>query len=157
MWRSQPLSSSPFCCWRIRDAWVGPWRRALRHLRRWWACFGWTSSLGQLSEDRPQIFGTGSYVGDRPFAFGLFGEDRVLFEGVPAVIAVCPYVSDNGGHVDVTLAEWAVHSMLHSLAVGELTGLHPRRNRRVHVLQVQVRDPLRGLSCQLGGIHPADE
>jgi hypothetical protein len=63
-----------------------------------------------LSKYRPQIFDTGPDIRDRPFVFGFFGEDRVLFEGVPAVIAVCPYVSDEGGHVDVPLTEWPVHS-----------------------------------------------
>ena len=101
----------------------------------------------ELSKDHPQIFSAGPHVRHRAFVFGFFGEDRVLLEGVPAVIAACPHVSDDGGHVDVTMTEWPIHSLPHRLAVGEQTGLHLRRNRRVHVLQVQMRDPLRGLSC----------
>ena len=91
----------------------------------------WASRLGsgQFAEYRLQIFGAGSYCRDRPFVFGFFGEDRVLFEGVPAAVAVCPEVSDDGGYVDVSLTQWPIHSLSHSLAVGELAGLHPRRNR----------------------------
>ena len=116
----------------------------------------WPRSL-QLSEDGAQIFGTGSHVRDGPFVFGFFGQDRVLFEGVPAVVAVCPYVTDDRRHIDIAVTEWPIHSLLHGLAVGELTGLHPRRNRRIDVLQVQMRNPLRRLAGELGGIGSTDE
>jgi len=33
------------------------------------------------------------------------------------------------GHVDVSLTQWPIHSEFHCLAVGQLAGLHPRRNR----------------------------
>jgi hypothetical protein len=65
-----------------------------------------------LSEDCPQIFGTDPYVRDRPFVFGFCGENRVLFEGVPADVAMCPYVSDDGGDVHITVTERPVHSIL---------------------------------------------
>jgi hypothetical protein len=45
---------------------------------------------GQVAEYRLQIFGAGPYGRNRPFVFGFFGEDCVLFEGVPAAVAVYP-------------------------------------------------------------------
>ena len=82
----------------------------------------WASRPGsrQLTEYRPQIFGTGPDVRDGPFVFGFFGEDRVLFEGVPAAVAMCPYMSDDGTQVDVPLTQGPVYALFHGLAVGEL-------------------------------------
>ena len=47
-----------------------------------------TGNRCRVTEYRPKIFGTAPYVRDRSFVSGFFGEDRVLFEGVPAVVTV---------------------------------------------------------------------
>ena len=125
-----------------------------RRLARAWAS---RLSSRQLAEYPPQIFRTGSYGRDRPFVLGFFGENRVLFEGVPAAVAVCSEVPNDGGHIDVPFAQWPIHSNSHSVAVSELTGLHSRRNRRVDVFQVQMCDPLGSLSCEVSRIRPTNE
>ena len=66
-------------------------------------------------------------------------------------------VADDGGEVDVAAAQRPVHAAPHRLGVGQPTRPDPRRELVVDVLEVSVRNAVRGLPGQLGRVRPADQ
>src|SRR5205823_9530335 len=97
------------------------------------------------------------HVLDRSFVRGLFGKDGVLLEGVPAVVAACSQMPDDGRDVDVTGSQRPVHALSDGVGIGQSAGLHLCCNCRVDVLQVEVGDPVRRLTGEIGGIGTTDE
>jgi 4-amino-4-deoxy-L-arabinose transferase-like glycosyltransferase len=115
----------------------------------------WPSS--GTAEHCSEIVGASRDVLDGSVVLGIFAENGVLLERVQTVVSTRSQVPDDCGDVDISGSQWSIHSSLNRLAVGEMAGLHLCGNRRIHILQVQVRDPIRSLPCELGWVGTTDE
>jgi hypothetical protein len=70
------------------------------------------SKRSSAAADQPlQVRGAGVYVGNRALAAGFLGEDGVLLEDVPAVVALPAQVPDDRSDIDIPAAERAVHAV----------------------------------------------
>src|SRR4051794_3951637 len=103
------------------------------------------------ADQRLQVRGAGLYVGRRALATGFFGEDGVLLEDVPAVVAMPAQVPDDRSDIDIPAAERAVHAVTDRLGVGAPPGLHLAGQPEVDVLHMGVGDSVGYLPGQFGG------
>src|SRR6266568_4176585 len=108
-------------------------------------------------EQRAQVAGALPDVGHRAFAAGFRGENGVLLQDVPAAVVAAAQVADDGGEVDVTATQRPVHAAPYPLGVGQPTRPDLGCDLVVDVLEVGVRDAVRGLPGQLGRVGAADQ
>ena len=104
-----------------------------------------------------QVLGAGVHVGHRALAAGFLGENGVLLEDVPAVVALPAQVPDDRSDIDIPAAEGAVHAVTDRLGVGAPPELHLAGQAEVDVLHLCVGDLVRYLPGKFGGIRGADE
>src|SRR5581483_5237366 len=97
-------------------------------------------TISRRGQEGAQVADALPDLGDRALTPGCLGQDGVLLQDVPAVVAAGPQVADDSREVDVAAAQRAVHASADPFGVGQPAGPDLGRDLVVDVLEVGVGD-----------------